>query len=251
MRPTWLREEDIASYREVREGIDNDDDDNRQTRKRGRKGNGLIEPVTKKASPKACGLISRQLELSKLGEPKDRAGCFGCCYVGEHDSGAVAYEDIMALLNMVRKSIARSDPINLALHIAEKYKQIQDDVNSHLQPGENPLPDWDAATILEHLRSHNTDPELQLWIRISEMQELAQIALHASVVYDPDTGERSVNEKQSKIYLDIIKTLESYSKSDPSKKAFYSGGDHIDMKAASQGFLSVNGKRLISYLRKN
>ena len=83
------------------------------------------------------------------------------------------------------------------------------------------------------------------------MQEMAQIALNASVEYDPDTGNYSINEKQAKIYLEIIKTQDTYAKSDPSKKAFYSGGNHIDMKSASQGPLSINGKRLIHYLRKN
>ncbi|MFK5952649.1 MAG: hypothetical protein QM498_06285 [Desulfobacterium sp.] len=215
-----------------------------------KRGGGLIEPVVKKASSKPCGLITRQRELAELGRPADQAGCFGCCYVGELDYAAAAYEDIMALFNIVRKSIARTDPINLVIYLATRYKIIQDDVNSHLQPGEEPLPDWTSATILEHVRSHNTDPEIQLWLRISEMQELAQIALHASVEYNPDTEEYSVNEKQCKIYLDIIKTLESYSKSDPSKKVFYSGGNHIDMKAASSGFMNISGKRLISYLRK-
>lgn len=210
----------------------------------------IIEPVPKKAAPKACGLITRQRELEKLGAAKERAHCFGCIYVGEQDSGAVAFEDIMALLNMIRRSIARTDPINLAIHLAERYKMIQDDVNDNLQPGETPLPDWDAATILEHLRSHNTDPELQLWMRISELQELAQIALNASVTVDPDTGAHSIDEKQCKMYVEICKTLESFRKSDPSKHVFYSAGDHLDMKAASQGPIATQGKTLISFLKK-
>ena len=209
----------------------------------------IIEPTVKKASLKPCGLLTRQKEMEKLGMAEERASCFGCIYVGEQDAGAVAYEDIMALLNMIRRSIARTDPVNLAIHLAERYKQIQTDVNDNLRPGETPLPDWTAATILEHLRSHNTDPELQLWMRISEMQELAQIALNASVVVDPDTGAHSIDEKQCKMYVEISKTLETFRKSDPSKHVFYSGGNHIDMKSASQGPIATQGKTLITYLK--
>lgn len=209
----------------------------------------MIEPTVKKASMRPCGLITRQKELEKLGLAEERATCFGCIYVGEQDAGAVAYEDIMALLNMIRRSIARTDPVNLAIHLAQRYLQIQTDVNDNLRPGETPLPDWTAATILEHLRSHNTDPELQLWMRISEFQELAQIALNASVVVDPDTGTHSIDEKQCKMYVELCKTLETLRKSDPSKHVFYSGGNHIDMKTASQGPIATQGKTLITYLK--
>lgn len=232
----WIREDDVFEYEAVM----------------GKKRSGkttLIEPSRKKAAPRACGLASRSEELAKLGAATHREYCFGCCYVGEQDSGAVAYEDIMAILNMVRKSIAHTDPVNLALHVAVRYAQLQRDVNDNLMPGEKPLPDWSAATILEHLRYHNTDPELQLWNRISELQQLARVALNASVVMDPDTGQESIDEKQYKAYLDFIKTIEVLQKSDVSKKAFYSGGSHIDMKAASQGFVAISGKKLMSYLQ--
>jgi len=200
-----------------------------------------------KVTLEQCGLLTRQQEFNELGSPDAQSGCFGCCYNGEQEAGAATREDIVAIMNMIRKTISKTDPINLAMHVAQRYKKIQDDVNSNLMPGEAPLPDWTAATILNHLRVHNTDPELQTWHRIVELQELAQIALNASVVRNPDTGAVSIDEKQAKMYLEFVKQLESQSKSDPSKKLYYSGGNHIDMKVASEGPISYSGKNIVDF----
>jgi hypothetical protein len=209
----------------------------------------IIEPVNKKPKPVPCGLPTRRAER-RLGDTADRAQCFGCIYIGEAESGAIGYEDVIALMNMVRESIARTDPLTLAIHIAERYAKIQEEVNSNLPPGRNPLPDWNAVSVLDHIRNHNTDPELQTWMRMAEMQELAQTALHSAVEIDVMTGEKSLNEKQTKLYMELVKTMKMLSKSDLSSELFYSGGRHIDMNNASSGFLAISGKPMVSYLRK-
>lgn len=207
----------------------------------------LLKINTKKPSLQPCGLPSRERERV-LGESDGQVQCFGCSHVGEYDLGATSYEDIIAIFQMVRASIARVDPIVLAQFVAVRYKRIQDEVNENLQPHERPLPDWTAATILEHMRYHNTDAELQTWMRISEMQEMARIASDAVTVLNPDTGHKSLDPVQTKLYLEIVKTIESLSKSDPSKKVFFSSGKHVDIKAASDGFISKTGKNLVRYL---
>lgn len=208
--------------------------------------------VVKKGKPtfEQYGLISRREEYDELGAPDSRSGCFGCCYIGEQDAAAMANEDLTALMNIIRKSIAKTDPVNLAIHVASRYEKIRLEANANLQPGEEELPVWSAASILDHLRFHNTDPELQTWHRMTELQELAQIALNASVVKNPETGEVCIDEKQGKLYLEFIKQLESQSKSDPSKKLYYSGGNHLDMKSASEGPISYSGKNIISFWKK-
>lgn len=209
------------------------------------------EPPQKKVKVyEPCGLDTRQEEQNQLGKPAHRKGCFGCVYVGERETAAISYDDVMSLIDMIRQSIARTDPINLSLHIAKRYKQIRDEINEKLLPGEEPMPEWTAATILDHIRNHNTDPEIQTWVRLSEMQELMQIALHSTVELDPDTGQKRINEKQGKMYMEFNKAYESLSKSDPSKKVFFSGGAHIDMQAGSQGLIAVSGKNVKNYLKK-
>lgn len=228
--PTWIDEDDVVSYDQVRTA--------------------LIEPVQKKHKGIPCGLPTRKAEERELGVGSDRAHCFGCIYIGEGDSAAIGYEDILALINMVKKSIARTDPLNLAIHVAQRYARIQEEVNGNLLPGRQPLPDWSAASILDHIRNHNTDPELQTWLRIAEMQELAQAALNGAVEMDIMTGTRSLNVQQTRLYLELVKTMKMLSKSDLSTELFYSGGQHIDMNTASSGFIATSGKPMISYLRK-
>lgn len=200
----------------------------------------------KKQKLKQYGLISRKYEYDELGPPDTQSGCFGCCYVGEQDSGAAPYEPIMKLMAMIRKSISKTDLVNLAINVARKYEEIRQDVNNNLLPGEKPLPEWKAATILQHIRYHNVDPELQTWVRMTEFQELMKIALDASVVIDEDTGEIRTNPIQIKIYLELNKQMEVLSKSNPSEKLYYSGGEHFDTNVASEGFISFSGKPLIA-----
>jgi hypothetical protein len=207
-------------------------------------------PAKKKKVYHPCGLPTRQEEINELGKAECRSGCFGCVYIGEREAGALAYEDVIVLIDMIRTSIARTDPINLSKHIAERYAYLREEVNASLLPGEKPLPEWTAATILDHIRNHNTDPEIQTWVRLAELQELMQVALRASVEIDEDTGEKRVNEKQCKIYMDLVKAAESLYKSDPSKKIFFSGGAHIDMKSASQGLMAVSGKNIVDHWSK-
>jgi hypothetical protein len=147
-------------------------------------------------------------------------------------------------MDMIRKSIAKTDLVNLAIHAAQKYREIQIEVNDNLLPGEKPLPDWTAASILQHIRYHNLDPQLQQWVRMTEVQELLKIALDASVVRDEDTGEIKINPIQAKMYIELSKQMEILSKSNASEKVFYSGGEHIDSE--SVGFISLSGKSLIS-----
>lgn len=198
-----------------------------------------------------CGLMTREEELTELGPPQvPRSSCFGCVYIGEIESGATSFEEVTALFKIIRKCISKMDPISLAIDIANRYRVIQRDVNAHLRDHEQPLPDWDAASILEHIRYHNTDPEMQTWLQIVEYQELRKVAIRASVVKNTETGEVQIDEKQAKMVVEFTKMIESLYKSDPSKKLYYSGGNHFDTKAASEGVIAYSGKSIISYLRE-
>ncbi len=240
METTWINADDLFSYKSVMATI-NDNSAEEQPSKSNKRAK------TCKPQLKQCGLPSRQEEFNELGAPDTRAICYGCWYNGEREAGATPSQDVDALMNIIRKTISKADPVNLAIYLAERYEKIRDDVNSCLLPHENPLPEWTAATILDHLRNHNTDPELQTWMRITELHELGQIAMNASVVTDPETGAVQLDEKQAKLYLDLMKQAETMYRSDPAKKLYYSGGNHFDTPAASEGPIAYSGKNLIDY----
>lgn len=234
---TWLNTDELFQYGNLMEAVQ--EKEAPATKKQ--------RTVGSKPSLEQCGLLSRQQEFNELGAPGPRSECFGCWYNGEQEAGATSSQDIKALMDIIRKTISKTDPINLAIYLAKRYKTIQEDVNGNLMPGEEPLPEWSSASILDHLRNHNTDPELQGWHRMVELQELAQIALNAAVVRNPETGAVLIDEKQGKMYLEFVKQMETQSKSDPSKKLYYSGGNHIDMKSASEGAIAYSGKNIIDY----
>jgi len=240
----WVNTDDMFSYKNIMATVNNNNDNSADDNATA--GNKRAKTNTKPQF-KQCGLPSRQQEFNELGVPDTRAICFGCWFNGEREAGATSSQDIEALMNIIRKTISKTDPVNLAIYLAERYEQIQADVNDALMPNEKPLPDWTAATILDHLRNHNTDPELQTWHRITEFQELQQIALNSMVVVDPETGAMQLDDKQAKLYMDLVKQTETLYKSDPSKKLYYSGGNHIDMKAASEGPICYSGKNLIDF----
>jgi hypothetical protein len=202
--------------------------------------------TSKKPAFRQWGLTTRRQEHEELGPPSSQSGCYGCNHMDQHENGATPYEEIMGLVHAIRKSIARTSPIELANFVARRYAEIRDDVNAKLLPGERELPVWSAASILHHLRFHNTDPELQNWRRMVELQELEQIALHASVIQNEETGEIKTDPQQFKIYLEIGKQLEALSRSDLTTKNYYSGGALIDPKTLSEGPISLSGKALVS-----
>lgn len=209
----------------------------------------LLEPVSKKRAPVACGLASRKREREELGEEGPISECFACVYAAEERSGYIESEGIHKMMNMIRTSITKVDPIVLCNHVAELYKKIQWDVNRNLMPGQIGLPDWPPASILKHLREHVNDPALKYWFRSCELNELINISLNSSVVEDQDTGRQSIDVQQAKMYLEFIKADEALAKSDLSKKNFYSDGSYLDVKSASSGPIAVSGKNLLSYVR--
>lgn len=194
-------------------------------------------------------LPSRQIERERMPEQQrqQQSECFGCVYMGERNAAAIPYEDIMEIIDMARKSIGRTDLTTLALHMAKKYKRLRREINRNLLEGEEPLPPWNARTILDHIRHHNQDPEVQQVVILSEIQELREKALNACLEKDTVKGNVRCNKDQVACYEKLVKLQSFIQGKDPSKQAFYSGGAHIDPKVTKQGLLAVTGKNLVSY----
>ena len=194
----------------------------------------------------ACGLVTRMEEKEELGDPGRRSTCFGCVYIGEREQTAIPYKDIMDLIEMGRAAVGRCDPITLATDMALRYKAIRRKCNQNLMAGEQPLPQWKAATILEHIRMHNQDPETQMWITLCEIQELKQAALEGAVEMNQSTKRKRVNEKQVAAYEKLVKLQWYVQGKDPQKMWGYSGGSHIDPKSINQGMMALSGKNIVS-----
>jgi hypothetical protein len=181
----------------------------------------------------------------------DQDNCFGCIYLGEYDTGAIEHEDLQGLMDRQRKSIGKVCPRILAKDLAARYLVIQEKVNEKLRHDQMPLPDYSEEDWMNHWLYHNTDPELQGWLRMWEKQRIAQVSLKAMFVKNLDTDEEFIDEKQNKIYNETCKEMETLYKNDVTKKQYYSGGAYLDTKAISQnGTLSYSGKTIIDYMNK-
>ena len=192
-------------------------------------------------------LPSRTYEQAELNESQKRSECFGCVYIGEKNAAAIPYEDIMNIINIARQSMARTDLSTMAIYMAEKYEKLRNEINSSLMPGEDPLPEWKASTILEHIRHHNQDPDVQQLVCIAETQELREHLLNACLEKDEITGNVRGNKDQIACYEKITKLQFQLQKMDATKMAFYSGGAHVDTNVAKQGAFAMSQKNLRSY----
>lgn len=209
------------------------------------------EPPFKRQKPdwEMCGLESRRYEEEELLTPSlDRSACFGCVVVGERDKTTVDLERVVDLIKIIRKSVARCDPVVLARHVAREYAKLRHDINMHLPPDEAPLPEWPASMVLDHIRNHHTDPELQTWLRLKEIQELIQVSLRSMV--EQAEGDMRINPQQFRVYQDLVKLYYQVAKTDFTKCCFRSNEALIDIKAACQPVIAVSDKTIVDYFER-
>lgn len=174
--------------------------------------------------------------------------CFGCEILAEKNYVAMKNEDLIALIEYMRKTIGKVNPKYLAGRIAKKYKKIQQQVNKNVPEGFHPLPDWTKERIMKHWLLECLDPELQGWLRMWEMAEVAQIALKASKKCD-DEGNQYIDIYQDRIYNQKVEKMEALYKSDVSKKMYYSGGAVLNSKTINEGPICYSGKNIKDHFR--
>ena len=61
----------------------------------------------------------------------------------------------------------------------EKY--IRKPTNESLQPGEEPIPEWRHATILEHMQEHSKEPSVTLITRLEQLHRIQHLIFNHSL----------------------------------------------------------------------
>lgn len=191
-----------------------------------------------------CGLDTRSTEKRTLGNPENRDTCFGCIYVGERETGAVYEEDLTSLMDMIVQSIGQTDIVCLVNEVARRYAEIREQTNNNLMAHEKPLPEWKAATILDHFRNHHCDPEFMLWMSLKDLREAKEVALHSMIEQNPKTKRKRINRDGVRAYSELCKLEWTVGKIDPSKCLFYNAGRHLDVKGLSAGPIATSFKPL-------
>ena len=187
-------------------------------------------------------------EMEDLGEPQHRRRCFGCRYVGENKGPAMQHERVKEVFDLIGNGMGKMDPVALALEVHDLYTEIATEVNANRNRGDDPLPAWEPATILTHFRHHNTDPQMQLWLRIDRLQKMMKIQEEESLVkINRRTGKRSIDRTQFQIYDRTIQRWERLMAKDPSKMMYYDEDSHIK---DPKGIIDIGGKRVYQFFKK-
>lgn len=196
----------------------------------------------------AYGLKSRRREKKRfLQKPARRSECFLCAYVGERNTIQVA-EEVNVIVEMLRQNIGRMESALLAEQVAAYYGRYQARVNSHLQPGEAPLPPMTERTVLEHIRKHNQDPEVKKLVILEELQEMRESLIDGVLERNKRTKRIRGDKTQIDCLEKIIKLEWQVQTKDPSKMSQYVPGARVASGAGEAGsVVATHGKTLYDY----
>lgn len=193
---------------------------------------------------------SRRIEQEMFGKVEDDSlECFGCEYLDDYNKKTtIPQDDVDHLRSISRECFGRMKTAILAKGMSDFYeKYIRSRINSNLQPGEDPLPAWPPAKVLEHLRYHHQDPTAKLVILLEETEEIREDLLGRCFETSTRNGRDRVNSKVINDYDKIVKLQLHIQSKDPTKMAFYSAGGRINPEALNQGILSTRTKKLHDY----
>lgn len=187
-------------------------------------------------------------ENEELGNPQRKTICFGCRYVGEANSPALQHEELKHIFDIWKEGIGRTCTIALSLEISELFNAFRAKVNSSRQRGTDLLPEWKPATILEHFKDHNTDPQMQRWIQVDRLQKIQRlIEKESMVLVNRRTGKRRIDKEQWNIHKEAGIQWQRLMKQDVSKMAFYDDESHMK---EPKGVIHMGKKRIYQFFKK-
>lgn len=190
-------------------------------------------------------LPSRKREREALGEPEGQDRCWGCIYDWDSKGAIMRDEHIAEMSAIARSGIVKACPQSVAREMARHHGKLRREINA-TRGDRAPIPEWTPASILNHLRNHNVDPEIQTALRLYEIQEVLTKAFDAIVEISDKTGEVRINEKQAAIVERYIKLWYYVSGKDHKKLAFFNPGSHVDTNVASQSVVTTSRKAVIT-----
>jgi hypothetical protein len=194
-------------------------------------------------------LPSRKRERARLGKAsrsRENGECFLCAYVGERDT-TLPSDDVAKMVEMIRQNLGRMLIAELAVMVADYYATFRQRINSTLTRGERPLPPMSAATVAEHIRQHQSDPQAKQTVMLEELQELRQELLKICIEKHNKHGTKRANNVNLSSLERVVKLELLVQSKDPTKMAFYSAGALVNPTSASQGPAAVSSKTLFSY----
>lgn len=193
-------------------------------------------------------LTSRKRLREELGEPQARKYCFGCVYDMSRDGVAFDNARFREMCNVAAQCIGQMSLEALGLELELLYNQFREETNKKQQyEGKTPLPEWKAASIVEHLRYHNVDPEIQTWVHLVDIQEMKNITHDSIVEVSEQTGKKRLNKDGLRNYDTLVKLWYHVAKQPLDKQFAFRKGGRMDVEASNQPFITTNQKSIVEY----
>jgi hypothetical protein len=193
-------------------------------------------------------LTSRKRLREELGEPEPRKFCFGCVYDMSRDGASMDNESFREMCILAAQCIGQMSMEALGKELELRYNEFREETNKRgMYDGQAPLPEWKAASIVEHLRYHNVDPEIQTWVHLIDIQEMKHITQDSIVEVNEQTGKKRLNKDGLRNYDTLVKLWYHVAKQPLEKQFGYRKGGRMDIDVVNQPFITKNQKSIVDY----
>jgi hypothetical protein len=236
-------------HRNRRRARDDSDDDDDGDGGSASDGNQSVEDVPVfEAVP--CGDLKETED--ELGLPGPRCNCFACMYVGQDRAAKIPDHRLAGIFKMMADSIGESWPPAAAVAVAKNYAVWRKEINLTRKDGEEKLPKWNAASVLDHWYNHTLDPEISLWLDMMAVRyTINTIRAQCLERRHRVTKERRHDKDQWAILNSAIRLYYTLSAKDPRKLNFYKEGAMINWKYVSNKGFSTSKRPVYSFMSQN
>lgn len=187
----------------------------------------------------------------ELGEPGPRHLCFACQYVGQDRAAKIPDHRLAALFKIMADGIGVAWPPALAVVVARNYATWRREVNATRKEGEDEIPKWNAASVLDHWYNHTCDPQIALWLDMMAVRyTIYSIRKNSLERRHRITGERRHDKDQWAIYNSAVRLFYTLSAKDPRKLNFYNEGAMINYKTVANRGIATSKRPVYQFFSK-
>lgn len=197
------------------------------------------------------GMPWRAEFIELYGHPKDPSECFGCLYRTMRGKLTIPTRDMNVIIELLRNCPAYMATEALAVQVSEKQIEMAQRINA-TKAFDDPsrIPEWDPATVLDHLETHLMAPALYTRTTFGRLMRYAKWIEEKSLVrVDKHDGDESVDPAQLRCLKEVLTLAQSIAKNSFKDMAFHQPGAVINEERVAN-LVSQDAFRLFNTLKK-
>ncbi len=166
------------------------------------------EDEEEEAKWETCRHPTNEAIFQMFGAPDPQDECWACMH-GTVNSGTINIRRLNEMTMIFKRGVGYMPMHQIARELYDFFeKYIRKLTNESLQPGEQPIPEWRHATILEHMQEHSMEPSVTLITRLEQIHRIQNLIYDHGLFLtkkrpgtDEDGEQRfKLDEKAWKIY---------------------------------------------------